>query len=180
MFTRRDLLAGTLGAAAAAPGEKQAMKICIFSKHLQWLSLSDAAALAAEIGFDGIDLTVREGGHVLPGRAADDLPRAVEAVRKAGLEVPMITAGIIDVRSPHAEAVLATAWALGIRRYRWGGFRFAPSRPIPEQLAECRARARELAALNRQYGMCAMYHRACPRGLDSAVGRPWLSPKDQT
>ena len=50
MFTRRDLLAGTLGAAAAAPGEKQAMKICIFSKHLQWLSLSDAAALAAEIG----------------------------------------------------------------------------------------------------------------------------------
>jgi sugar phosphate isomerase/epimerase len=158
MLTRRDLLAGSLSAATAAPDEKQAMQVCIFSKHLQWLSVPDAAGLAAEIGFDGIDLTVREDGHVLPARAADDLPKAVEAVRKAGLDVPMITAGIVDVRSPHAEKVLATARALGIRRYRWGGFRFAPSRPIPEQLAECQARARDLAALNRQYGICAMYH----------------------
>lgn len=157
MLTRRDLLAATFGVAAAAPVEK-AMPLCIFSKHLQWLSVPDAAALAAEVGFDGVDLTVRDGGHVLPSNAADDLPKAVEAVRKAGLDVPMITTDIVDARSAHAETVLKAARDLNIRRYRWGGLPLVASRSIPEQLAESRARVRDLAALNREYKACAMYH----------------------
>jgi hypothetical protein len=69
---------------AGNPGK---LKICIFSKHLQWTSVSDAAAIARDIGFDGVDLTVRAGGHVLPDRVEIDLPAAVEMVRRAGLQV---------------------------------------------------------------------------------------------
>jgi len=67
------------------PGVPQPLKISIFSKHLQWLDYRGMAQTAAEIGFDGIDLTVRAGGHVLPARVQEDLPKAAKAVRKGGL-----------------------------------------------------------------------------------------------
>ena len=49
-----------------------------------------------------------------------DLPRVVEATRKAGLGVTMITTSIQDAASPHAEAIIATAAGLGIKVYRGG------------------------------------------------------------
>jgi len=168
------------GALAGLAAEKPATpKICIFSKHLQWLSIGDAAALAAESGFNGVDITVRDGGHVQPERAVDELPKAAEAVRKAGLEVPMITAGIVDAHSPHAEEILRTANALGIRYYRWGGFPLDARQSIPKQIAEDKARVRDLAALNKQYGVCAMYHTHSGAGvLGASIWDLYLLLKD--
>ncbi len=62
-----------------------ALDISVFSKCLQWLDYSGMAAITAEAGFDGVDLTVRQGGHVLPERVEEDLPMAVEAATKAGI-----------------------------------------------------------------------------------------------
>jgi sugar phosphate isomerase/epimerase len=157
-MNRRAFLGIAAAAAAPAAVASKATPLCAFSKHFQWLSVPEAARLCAEIGFDAVDLTVRSGGHVLPERVDGDLPRAVEAVRAAGLEAPMITAGIVDVNSPHCEAMIRTASKLGISRYRWGGFRYDTAKPIAAQIAEFRARAIELAAMNRQYSACAMYH----------------------
>ena len=156
-LTRRGF-AGALAAAAAAGTKPGGLKLAIFSKHLQWAKWDEMATVAAECGFDGVDLSVRAGGHVDPERVADDLPRAFDAVRKAGLDMPMITAGIVDAQSPHAEAILKTASALGIRNYRWGGFKYDNSKPIPTQLAMLKARVKALVDLNRQYNMTAMYH----------------------
>ena len=104
------MAAGSLKAAnlTAAPEGKK-VPVCIFSKHLQWLDYDGMAEAAAEAGFDGVALTVRPGGHVQPERAADDLPRAVEAVKKAGLCVPMMTSGITDPNDSVTEQVLKTA-----------------------------------------------------------------------
>ena len=111
-----------------------------------------------ELGYDALDLTVRPGGHIEPAQVADALPKAVELIHAAGLAAPMITAGIVDIRTPHAEAVIKTASGLGIKRYRWGGFRYDTSKAIPKQIDEFRALSKDLAALNKQYGVCAMYH----------------------
>ena len=51
------------------------MKICIFSKQLQWMNYQEMASSVAGMGYDGIDLTVRKEGHVLPERVAEDLRR---------------------------------------------------------------------------------------------------------
>ncbi|HYK87394.1 MAG TPA: sugar phosphate isomerase/epimerase family protein [Acidobacteriota bacterium] len=151
-------LAGLSHIGGASESKSEPLKVCVFSKHLQFLDWSGLAQTALEIGFDGIDLTVRDGGHVLPERVEQDLPRAAEIIRKAGLSLPMVTTGIVDADSPYAEAVVRTAGKLAIPRYRWGGFRYADSAPIPEQLVEMRKRAARLADLNRKYGVCAMYH----------------------
>ncbi len=163
LLRRREVLALGAGALAAsvtspAAGAPLVPKICVFSKHLQWLNVPDAADLAAEIGFDGIDLTVRHDGHIDPARCDEELPKAVEAIRKAGLEAPMITTGIVDAQSRYAEKILASAAALQIRRYRWGGLSLDARRSIPDQIAGYRPAVRDLAALNQHYGVCAMYH----------------------
>lgn len=180
MTSRREFLAAGAGAIAGLAAEKRTTpKICIFSKHLQWLSIEDAATLAAEADFDGVDITVREGGHVTPERAADDLPKAVEAVRRAGLDVPMITSGIVDARSPYAETVLRTARALDIRYYRWGGFPLDASKSIPQQIEDDKRRIRDLAALNDGVGECAMYHTHSGAGvLGASIWDLYLLLKD--
>jgi sugar phosphate isomerase/epimerase len=157
MMNRRVFLATTAAplAAATTPGK---MKLHVFSKHLQFLQGEALAEAAAEIGFDGIDLTVRPGGHVEPARVKEDLPGLVKTVRKRGLEAPMVTAGIVDADTPHAEAMLQTFAELGIRHYRWGGFRYAKNQPVGAQLEALKPRVAKLAKLNQKYGVGAMYH----------------------
>jgi sugar phosphate isomerase/epimerase len=146
-------------AVAPAVVASSKLKLSVFSKHLQWAANYDEmAAIARDTGFDGVDLTVRPKGHVLPERVGEDLPRAVAAVRRTGLEVSMITAGIVDADTPHAADVLRTAAALGIRRYRWGGLTYREDAPIADQIAALRGRVKRLEALNREFGMMAMYH----------------------
>ena len=48
------------------------LTISLFSKHLQFLDYNEVASAVAEMGFDGLDLTVRPKGHVLPKRVTDD------------------------------------------------------------------------------------------------------------
>ena len=181
MMSRRTLLAGAAmsGAAyaltrnaigaettASDPGK---LKICVFSKHFQWTTVDEAAAIARDLGFDGIDLTVRPGGHVLPERAESDLPKAFEIIRRAGLEVPMITTGITSATTPDAGTVLKTAHQLGIRQYRWGGLTYKANQGIPQQLAEFEPQMKALADLNQENQICGMYHTHSGPGL---VGAP--------
>lgn len=156
-MTRRTFASLPL-AAAAAPAAGARASFCLFSKHVHWLPVAEAAAVAKAQGYDGLDLTVRPGGHVAPERVDEDLPAAIEAARKAGSAIPMVTTGIRDTGSPHAERILRTLKAVGLRHYRWGGFRYDLKNPLEPQLKQIKKLVSELAAMNRQYGVCAMYH----------------------
>ena len=161
-FSRRALLAGAgallSSASAAAPAAPNKLKVTIFSKHLQFVKGDELAQTAAEIGFDGIDITVRKGGHIEPERVRQELPGLVAIIRKHGLEVPMITTDIVDTATPFTEDILRTMQDLGIRDYRWGGYKYAGNAPIISQLEAMKPRVAKLAALNARYHACAMYH----------------------
>ncbi len=178
-LTRRELL-GTALAAAASPALARAgapppagrvslakQSIAIFSKHLQWLDYADAATAAAAGGFDALDIPVRPGGHVLPERVEEDLPRAVDAAREAGLTVSMITTAITGVDDPHAEAVLKTAAGLGIGHYRMGYVRFDEG--VRRTLDATVPRWRELAALNQSLGIRGGYQNHSGTNLGAAI-----------
>ncbi|HEV7993804.1 MAG TPA: TIM barrel protein [Gemmatimonadaceae bacterium] len=131
--------------------------IAVFSKHLQWLPFADVGPVVAESGFRAVDLTVRPDGHVLPERVEDDLPRAVETLRRSGLSVPLITTAITDARDPLSRRVLAAAKKAGVTHYRMGYWTY-PKSPEPLQaLRELTPRVRELAALNRELGIRGGY-----------------------
>lgn len=154
--------------AEAAPGN---LKVCIFSKHLQFVEGEELAKAASGIGFDGVDLTVRKGGHVDPQRVKQDLPPLVKLLHSHGLETPMVTTDIVDVETPYTEDILSTLAELGITHYRWGGFKFSPDRPYPEQLEQLKPRIAKLAALNSKYHTGAMYH--THSGLDVVGASIW-------
>lgn len=159
-LTRRSFLQqASLGAAALAwapPGAFAAparWKIIAFSKPFTQLNFDETADLVAEIGWDGIECPVRKAStHIQPERADDDLPKMVEALKKRGREVTMITTDITSVDAS-AERLLRTAAKLGIRKYRLGFIRYASSQPIAAQLADTTARLRDLAQLNTSIGV---------------------------
>ena len=103
----------TLGAseifAKPVPKITEARKVYIFSKHLQWLDYKEMAKFVKEAGFDGVDLTVRPGGHVLPENVERDLPLAVEAFKNADLEIETITTAIEDYHQKYTELILKTS-----------------------------------------------------------------------
>lgn len=173
---------GLVGNSLAQENRVEPLKVSIFSKHLQWLGWEAMARTAAEIGFDGVDLTLRKGGHIEPERAEQDLPKVAEIVRKAGLILPMVTAGIVDAGSPHAETMLRAMKSVGVKSYRWGNLRYADGQPmapqLPTQLDALKRDVAKLADLNRKYDVCAMYHTHSGNEVGAAIWDLWMILKD--
>ncbi len=142
---------------APAEAKKLPWKFCAFEKPLLFLNYEETADFFAELGFDGIEAAVRPGGHVLPERVEEDLPRFVEALKKRGLEITVLTSAIGSATQPHAEKTLRTAAKLGIKRYRMDWFRYDLQKPIPPQLEALRPQLAELAAFNRSLGLTGLY-----------------------
>ena len=134
------------------------MKYLMLSKPLENLSYPELADTVAELGMDGVDLTVRSPGHVLPERVKTDLPRAAEAIRSRGLEIGWLTTAIDSAESPHAEEIIATAAGLGIRQIKLGYYRYAGFGEMRHQIAEVRERLRGIEALCQKYRMQAGVH----------------------
>lgn len=189
MLTRRQFTAKVTAATAAlaiAPSRLAAgdaaekrYRIIGFTKPFQRLSFDDTADTVAEIGWDGIECPVRPKGQIEPERAAEELPRLVEALAKRGKKLDVLTTAITSPSQPHTESLLRTAARLGITRYRMGAWRYDGATPIPVQLANLSAQLRDLAALNRELGLQAGYQN---HSGFSFVGGPvwdlWTMMKD--
>lgn len=164
--------AGGRGFKSIDPAKRHAGKdeklfpISIFSKQLQWLDYNEMAGVAAEIGFDGVDLTVRPQGHVLPERVEDDLPKAMEAIQKAGLNIYLIATSITSVDDPYAEKILKTASSLGIRHYRTGWMYYDDFRPVEDTISRVQQQMNRLAKLNEKYSISGEYQNHSGTGAD--------------
>jgi len=149
-------------AGASFPGFAAGLSACpvvVFSKVYQELNLSfeEAATLTAEAGLGGIDCPVRDGGEILPGRAVEDLPRYAEILDRRHLKIHLLTSGITGVASPYAEPILRSARKLGVRYYRLGFFKPESDWPAGKQAREIRSALKEVAAMNREIGVCALF-----------------------
>jgi sugar phosphate isomerase/epimerase len=109
------------------------------------------------LGFDGLDLTVRKGGHVLPERAVEDLPRAVAAAREEGLDVPMITTALTSADDPTARPILSTAGQLGIPFFKVGYYLYE-HKDVRQELARAGRDFRRLVDLATECGVQAGFH----------------------
>ncbi len=136
------------------------------------LSLEQLAKTAKQMGFDGVDLTVRPGGHVLPERAPSDLPRAAEIIRAGGLQLPMITTAITSSSDPVARPLLAAAGKLGIPYWKAGYLRYDFDH-LDRSLKQTQQMAAELASLSRECGTACGIHNHSGNNLGTAVWDTW-------
>jgi sugar phosphate isomerase/epimerase len=131
--------------------------LCFFSKPVPQLSWRELASAAKSAGFKGIDLTVRKGGHVLPERVAQDLPRAVEAVRGEGLEVPMVTTELLTADDVAAIPILRMVRQLNIPFLKPGYYHYQFV-DVSQELEEAGRKFRALVELAQSYGIQVGYH----------------------
>lgn len=179
-MTRRNYIRTTSGAVAgmSLPGVIRAGEllkplpehpICLFSKHLQYLDLHETSEIIAAAGFDGIDLTVRPGGHIEPENVARDLPEAVRIAHAAGLKIPMITSRITDPDDQVSRNVLKVSADNGVKHYRMGSLRYDHSMGIEKNLETFRKVFQKFEAINRESGIHGDYQNHWGDRLGSPV-----------
>ena len=138
----------------------------VFSKHLSWLAGDELAEAVAEAGFDGVDLVVRPGGHVLPENVTTELPRTVEMLAARGLSCPTVVTSITGPTA-EAEAVIRAAASCGVSAYRMGYLDYGDS--IEESLTRHRPAFEGLAEMNAHHGIHGAYQNHVGTRVGSAV-----------
>lgn len=164
-LSRRSFIQTTAGAVALGLGrgveasQRDGFQgtLCFFSKHLPRMNGVELSRSLKALGFDGVDLTVRPGGHVDPKRVATDLPVFVDAIRHEGLAVPMITTALVSDADPVAQPTLETAARLNIPFFKPGYYLYKFV-DVRKELEAAGKQLRGLADLSRRHGMRLGYH----------------------
>jgi sugar phosphate isomerase/epimerase len=195
---RRDFLAGAAAAAylvkevgfpteaAAQTSPAQQLVTSIWSRHVQWVRTQQqtrddpygtGVAIGEAIragGYAAVDLTVRDGGHVLPSQVATHLPLMLNGIRSTGaicdhigvnFAPPADRTNTAWIASQFVHEILSVAGANGIKKYRYnnsGAVSF-PNNTFAQQMTALldgvRVNHRRLAAINAQYGgLCGVAH----------------------
>jgi sugar phosphate isomerase/epimerase len=140
------------GPAGARPGP-----VVFFSKFLPKLGPREMAVALKKIGYAGIDLTVRPGGHVEPGDVTKALPTAVEAIRAEGMAVPLVTTELLSAADPTARPIIATAGKLGVPLFKPGYFKYQYV-DVRKELKTAGAQLKGLANLARESHIQMGFH----------------------
>ncbi|MEE3085893.1 MAG: sugar phosphate isomerase/epimerase family protein [Bacteroidota bacterium] len=136
-------------------------------------------------GVDGLDLTVRPKGFILPEKVAEDLPVVAEMAKKNGLLLEMMVSNITSDETPHAKNVLKIAAQQGIKHYRMGYFRYNDDEKAKETIAHAQTQIQSLIEINAQYGIQGGYQNHTGNyfgaplwdliGVLEKVASPWIS-----
>ena len=137
--------------------ENKALQVHLFSKHLQFLSIKEASQIAGELGFVGLDLTVRPKGHVLPENVETNLPKAIKDIKSAGISCELITTAISDVQKPYDVKIIKTAADNGVQFYRSDWFKYLDGKTMQESISFYQEKIKELSDVNKQYGIVGCY-----------------------
>ena len=130
----------------------------MFSKHLQELSFERLGEVVAEMGFDGVDLTVRSGGLIEPSNAKTQLPVAAKTLQKFKLSLPMITTNFTDASEPFAEEVFAVAADCGVKFIKLGYWRYRDFGSLKQLMDTARKSLEGISKVAERYGVCAAVH----------------------
>ena len=136
-------------------------------------------------GVDGLDLTVRPKGSVLPEKVAEDLPVVAEMAKKNGLFLEMMVSNITSDETPNAKNVLKIAAQQGIKHYRMGYFRYNDDEKANETIAHAQTQIQSLIDINAQFGIQGGYQNHTGNyfgaplwdliGVFEKVASPWIS-----
>tara|TARA_B100001029_G_C15061309_1_gene458714 strand:- start:2051 stop:2980 length:930 start_codon:yes stop_codon:yes gene_type:complete len=108
-------------------------------------------------GVDGLDLTVRPKGSVLPEKVEKDLPFVADMAKKRGLLLEMMVSNITSIQTPHAGRVLKIAAKNGIKHYRLGYFKYSDKEIAKVTIERAKSQMSSLIDLNSELGIQGGY-----------------------
>lgn len=167
-MNRRDFIAtasaaALTGCATGGRVSSRTARFHVFSKMFQPPVTKSPEALCelmAAAGADGIQWTVRKGGHATPENAKTELPRLVKVAESFGLKCESICTGITgDAFAATADAtILKVAADCGIRQFRTGYFFYdEENETFVQSMERFRRSFASLARLGEKTGVKAAY-----------------------
>lgn len=134
------------------------MKYVLFTDNLSDLNIEQVSPAVKEAGFDGIDITLRPGGHVKPEHAEMGLAAARAVADRHEVSIPMASTAIADVDSPHAEDVIAACAHYGVKQIKLGYWRYEPFGTIQQQIDTAKKKLDRIVKLARKYHVQPCVH----------------------
>ena len=178
-LTRRQLLAAAAAGAGRAAAQAQYKAggskprtrppVCLYSKLVAKVEYDNLGKVLRDLGFDGCNLSVEPGGHVLPEQAQADLVRAVLAVTDVGLVVPVFTTSTTSPADPNIRLVLSIGNFLGVPLFRPGVWKYNGATEIEGRLAQVQGEIAGLTALGRSAAMALCLRNVAGDNVGSAV-----------
>ena len=150
-------LAAAVNELRAEEAPKLVPKVCTYTEHFQKLPIPEVCKVFKRIGVDGLDLTVRPGGHIEPKNVKEELPKAMKAAREHGLEVMMLTTGI-STADRQAEEIVATCQKLDIQRIKLGYFPVGKFGNLAKRLGDVRRQLDAIVKLIAKYDVRPCVH----------------------
>jgi sugar phosphate isomerase/epimerase len=144
-------------ATSSAPSVKAADKFCAFTESFQEWPIPKVCQKFREIGLDGLDLTVRPGGHIKPEDAEAKLPDAFKAAEDNGVKILMLTTGITDA-DKNAEAILEKCAEHKVDRIKLGYFPYKKFGSLLSTVDAARAQISRVAKLASKYNVLPCVH----------------------
>lgn len=133
------------------------MKFILFTDNIADLSVREACRAAKAAGFDGLDLTVRPRGHVLPENVDPGLSQAFQIAQEERVEIPMISTMIVDAGAPHTREIIVAAHH-HIRTVKLGTWRYTPFGSLARQLDDARRKLEAIVQITRRYHILPCLH----------------------
>jgi sugar phosphate isomerase/epimerase len=155
------------------------MKWMMFIKHLQTLGVAGAGKAIKSLGFEGVDFTVRPGGSVLPENVRKELPEAQKVFGDLGLQVPLITTAITNVRDAHVADVFETAAACGIRELKLGYVSYKKFGSLQQVFADVQKDLDGITSLAHSTGVRANIHTHSGPYISTNPAIVWQLLKDR-
>jgi len=164
-------------AAAAKPGKP---RYHVFSKMFQspvTKSPEELCDLFAGAGYQGIQWTVRPGGHAKAENVTTELPRLVKIAESRGLKVESICTAIV-AKDAAAETIVKTAGDCGIRLFRPGYYFYNQKKgePLSSSMNRIRRGFDDLYALAEMSGTRFSYQNHSTWGSPKNHGEVFGAP----
>ena len=133
----------------------------VFSKMFQPPVTKSPEALCelfAAAGYDGVQWTVRKGGHATPENARAELPRLVKVAKSFGLKCESICTGIVDGDNSESVKIAKVAADSGIGQMRVGYYFYdEKSETFAQSMERFKRSFAALAAIGERCGIKAAY-----------------------
>jgi L-ribulose-5-phosphate 3-epimerase len=179
-MNRRQALK-SLAAVAAAPllaqappqpppvAARRAPPLIAFSQNLSQIEYPELGDIVKQMGFEGVDLTVRPGGHIEPRLANVDLVRAFEVMDGNGLLVPVITTAITTPMDRTAVPVIALSGMSKVPLFRPGDWPYGAANNIMNRLGEVQREFFGLVNVGRQYKIAGAFYNSTGDAVGASV-----------
>ena len=132
------------------------MEFLEFPKFFRELSAEELGKTLKDIGFDGVDVMVRDGYWVTYDTLKDSLPKYIKIMHSFGLSTKSATTSVTETRDPNFQDMYRIFADNGVQMYRYGGFRYRGMGTFHDDFQIARGVIGELEKLGEKYGVKAI------------------------